>query len=184
MPATDFQALTQALTRAGALGEPAEAHGHLCGLACALGPAAEPPWVAELLADCALGPGTRDALIQELGGTAIQTIEALEAGDMSLQLALPGDADPLDSRAAALGLWCQGFMHGLSQGAAAPATIESGVTGEIIGDFVEISRAELSQEETLAEAESAYAELVEFVRVSVQLVYEELRAERSRGTSH
>ncbi|MGI9329075.1 MAG: UPF0149 family protein [Gammaproteobacteria bacterium] len=184
MPASDFEALTQALTRAGALGEPAEAHGHLCGLACALGPAAEPPWVAELLADCAIGPAARDALIQELKGIAVQNIEALEAGDMSLQLALPDDADPLDSRAAALGLWCQGFMHGLSQGAAAPATIESGVTGEIIGDFVEISRAELSQEETLAEAESAYAELVEFVRVSVQLIFEELHAERSGGTSH
>jgi uncharacterized protein YgfB (UPF0149 family) len=41
-------------------------------------------------------------------------------------------------------------------------------------DFAEIARVTLGEDETELEAEAAYAELVEFVRVSVQLLFEEL----------
>ena len=40
-------------------------------------------------------------------------------------------------------------------------------------DFGEIARVTLGDDETDLEAEAAYTELVEFVRVSVQLVFEE-----------
>ena len=41
-------------------------------------------------------------------------------------------------------------------------------------DFAEIARVTLGDDETDLEAEAAYTELVEFVRVSVQLVFDEL----------
>ncbi|UCG72618.1 MAG: UPF0149 family protein [Chromatiales bacterium] len=173
--------MTEALSHAGALGEAAELHGQLCGLACLLGVEAGPPWVAESLQDCHGDAAARETAAQTLAAVAASTLEALDLGDMSLALLLPDDETPVDSRASALGLWCQGFMHGLSQGAATPESLETGVTGEIIRDFSEISRATLGAEETLTEAEEAYAELVEFVRVSAQLVFEELHAQRRGG---
>ena len=53
------------------------------------------------------------------------------------------------------------------------------VHGEIVRDLVEISRAGVDAEQDEESNESAYAELVEFVRVGVQLLFEELAAARS-----
>lgn len=173
--------MTEALSHAGALGEAAELHGQLCGLACVLGPEAGPPWIAEALQDCHGGAEVRDSAAQALTAIAASTLEALDLGDMSLTLLLPDDDTLVDARAGDLGAWCQGFMHGLSRGAAAPESLETGVTGEIIRDFTEISRVAFGADETLSEAEEAYAELVEFVRVSAQLVFEELQGQRRGG---
>lgn len=185
MPANDFLELNEVLSRAGALGEAAELHGQLCGLACLLGAEARGPWVEETLSDCQGPAEARHDAAQALAAIAAKTISALDSADMSLALLLPADDTPVDVRAGDLGAWCQGFMHGLSAGAAAPETLETGVTGEIVRDFSEISRAELGGDETLEEAEAAYAELVEFVRVSAQLVFEELHGQRAeRGPAH
>ncbi len=170
--------MTEALSHAGALGEAAELHGQLCGLACLLGAEAGPAWVAEALQDCHGGAAARESAAQALAAVATSTLESLDLGDMSLALLLPDDDTPVDVRAGDLGAWCQGFMHGLSRGAATPESLETGVTGEIVRDFSEISRASFGADETLSEAEEAYAELVEFVRVSAQLVFEELHAQR------
>lgn len=80
-------------------------------------------------------------------------------------------------------------MHGLGAGSDSGANnqlLAEGVTREIITDFSEITRAVFSADETEAEAEAAYMELVEFVRVSVQLAYEELHRVRnsSSGKQH
>jgi hypothetical protein len=175
--------MTEVLSQAGALGDAAELHGQLCGLACLLGAGAAPPWVAEALADCHGDAGARDSAAQALDAIAAETLAALDSGDMSLALLLPDDDAPVDVRAGELGAWCQGFMHGLSRGAAPPDSLATGVTGEIIRDFSEISRATLGADETLTEAEEAYAELVEFVRVSAQLVFEELQGQRNGARS-
>ena len=45
-----FDAIDDALRRAGAITDPAEAHGSLCGLACVLGADAQSPWMADTLA--------------------------------------------------------------------------------------------------------------------------------------
>ena len=50
---------------------------------------------------------------------------------------------------------------------------------DIVTDFSEITRASFSSEETEEEGEAALVELVEYVRVSVQLVFEELHMVRS-----
>ena len=178
--------MAEALSHAGALGEAAELHGQLCGLACLLGPEAGPPWVAEILRDCAGSAEARDSAAHALDRLAAATLESLDSGDMRVILLLPDDEVPVDERASNLGAWCQGFMHGLSRGAGEPASLETGVTGEIVRDFSEITRAEFGEDESLEEAEAAYAELVEFVRVSAQLVFEELHDQRSaeRGPAH
>ena len=101
---------------------------------------------------------------------------------MEIVLLLPSDDESLEVRAESLGLWCQGFMHGLGAGGEPGAEnplLANGVTREIIADFSEITRAAYSADETEAEAEAAFMELVEFVRVSVQLAFEELYRVRS-----
>jgi uncharacterized protein len=53
-----------------------------------------------------------------------------------------------------------------------------GEAGEVVRDFAEITRAGVDADEEQESNESAYAELVEFVRVGVQLLFEELASAR------
>ena len=178
----DFDEIEGALRQAGALGEAAEVHGQLCGLVCLMGRDAGSPWVAEMLADSQASDSAKDDSTRVLADLAMQSIRALYEGDMSLVLLLPSDEQPLDARADNLGYWCQGFLHGLG----AVGELENGRTAlleqetiqEILEDFSEISRAGFSEEETEIEAEAAYAELVEYVRVSAQLIFEEMTVAR------
>ena len=183
----DFHAVDRMLRGVGALGELSEIHGDLSGLLCLLGEDAGPTWVAQVLAD---GSDEAPAEVVQgatdlLEGLAKQTFNTLEGGEMAFTLLLPSDDEALEFRAANLGLWCQGFLHGLGTGGGSGhrnQVLEEGLTQDIIRDFSEISRAAFTEDETEAEAEAAYMEVVEFVRVSVQLVFEELHLIRSRAT--
>jgi uncharacterized protein YgfB (UPF0149 family) len=167
----NFDLVEQALRTAGALSAPAEIHGELCGSMCLLGKEAEPSWAAHILAD---GHEPRAAELLKI--LASRTWGELEEGDISFRLLLPSDDRSLELRADSLSLWCQGFLHGLGAGenqGQLKFVYQRGVTKEIIRDFSEITRAAFDESETEEEAEAAYTELVEYVRVCVQLVFEE-----------
>ncbi len=178
----DFAAIEASLRNSDLLGEPAEIHGEYCGLACVMGVNAGPAWVASVFAGT---DGVTGDVRDVLHALAEATWQALDAGDMELALLLPCDDEPLETRAGSLGLWCQGFMHGLGAGSRSGADsplLTEGITSEIIADFSEITRAAFTADETEAEGEAAYMEIVEFVRVSVQLAFEELhRVRKSPG---
>jgi hypothetical protein len=178
--APDIAFIDQALQRLGAVASAPEAHGSLCGLACLLGVRALPAW-AGVLFD---GAPDQDAIGGEPGAAldelASLTCAALAQGDMSFSPLLPADEEPLASRADGLAEWCAGFMHGLGEAAAGapPGALRGEITREVMADFSEISRAGVGVSDEGIEGEAAYVELVEFVRVSVQLVFEELHAVR------
>lgn len=179
-----FDQVAEALALADVLGEPAELHGQLCGLACIMGAdAAGPAWIMDLLAGSEAGESGRELARARLADAAGATLRSLQAGDMSLALCMPEDDAPLADRAEALAHWCQGFLHGLGVSAAGDQYTEVESTSEIIRDFSEISRAAFDPggDEDHEQSEAAYAELVEYVRVSAQLAYEELHALRDRA---
>lgn len=169
-----FDLVESVLRQLGAAEGPTEAHGSLCGFTCILGQRAGASWVASL----SIEPPLPADVLHDL---ATATSAALADGGMTFMPLLPADEAPLTLRASALAEWCAGFMHGLGEAAGSgPArdVIERAVTREIMDDFAEIARVTLGDDETDLEAEAAYVELVEFVRVSVQLVFEELHEVR------
>jgi uncharacterized protein YgfB (UPF0149 family) len=182
-----FDDIESTLRQVGALSEPAEIHGQLYGLVCVMGDDAGASWVADVLADAEPPDAVKDAAARVLGELADGAIGAVKAGDMSFQLLLPDDQRSLGSRADNLGHWCRGFLHGLGVGSSSidgKVTVRAGFWGqetirEIVEDLSEISRAGYTGDENEAAAEAAYAELVEYVRVSAQLLYEELCEIRS-----
>lgn len=181
---TDFHGVAQSLTALGSAWEPAEAHGAFCGMACFSGAAALVDWLGELAPDAAAD----DVLAREqqacLQRLAADTLLKLEAGQMAFELLLPPADTPLKARTASLADWCHGFMHGLMT-VGHPDTgshweaLDSDVAREIFEDFSAITRA-AADEDSSDEAEVALAELSEYVRVSVQLVYEEAHGLRTR----
>ena len=184
-----FDALEQVLRSAGALGEAAEIHGEFCGLICLMGEEAAPSWVARVSrpegsADRVDTASSREA-VGLLEALAARTWKSLDEGDMSFSPLLPTDETSLESRADSLALWCQGFVYGLGVAGTQDGNnpiFKDGVTADIVRDFSEIARAAFAAEETESEGEAAYMELVEYVRVSVQLVFEELHQLRAGST--
>ena len=95
---------------------------------------------------------------------------------------LPDDDAALDERVDALSAWCQGFLYGFGSRPRPQPPAPSGEVAEVLADFAEISRGGSVGLEPMEIEEDAYTELVEFLRVGVQLVYDELRAERRQGS--
>jgi uncharacterized protein YgfB (UPF0149 family) len=156
------------------LADAAEAHGTLAGCLCGASGYRFEDWLREILPEGRAGAAAT-AMLQEL---YTATAAALLQPDMEFELLLPDDEQPIDVRTAALAQWCQGFLYGLGTGAIPDASQLPGDAGEIVRDFVEISRAGVDPEQDEESNESAYAELVEFVRVGAQLLFEELAAAR------
>ena len=97
---------------------------------------------------------------------------------MQFELLMPDEEQPIELRTAALTLWCNGFVYGLGTSGAPDPEHLPGDTGEIVRDLAQIMRAGVDEREGLEANEAALAELVEFVRVGVQVVFEELGALR------
>ncbi|HVW69730.1 MAG TPA: UPF0149 family protein [Steroidobacteraceae bacterium] len=157
----------------------AEAHGTLTGCLCAAIGYRFEDWLLEILPEGRAHP-LATAALREL---YFQTAGALEGSDMEFSLLLPEDEAPLDARTVALAEWCQGFLYGLGGSAIQDASSLPGEVGEIVRDFSEITRVGVDSDQSVESNENAYAELVEFVRVGVQLVFEELGPLRDHPSS-
>jgi uncharacterized protein YgfB (UPF0149 family) len=174
--------LRESLATAGAVVALAELHGGVCGALCAGGPAAARRWLTDSLDDDEGGAVTA-AVADDLEELIGASSKMLEDDALTFEPLLPSDDAPLAEQVEALAVWCQGFSSGV--GGTAPASVRSSADGdalaEILRDFAEISRAGLSDDEAegRGQPDFALAEVREYVRVSVQLVYEELRDVRA-----
>jgi len=181
-PSLDYDRLRESLAAAGAVVALAELHGGVCGALCAGGPAAARRWLADSLDDAELGASAA-ALSDDLEELISTSSKMLEDDELKFEPLLPSDDSPLAEQVDALAVWCQGFLSGV--GSATPAnarsSVEGDALGEILRDFAEISRAGLSDDEAdgQVEADFALAQIHEYVRVSVQLAFEELAPSRA-----
>jgi len=172
-----FDDVARALTDLGSAVPAAEAHGCLCGALCARRhyPAAQ--WLEELLPE----PDVESAaasLEGPLGALYVGTRAVLTERDMEFAPLLPEDELPLPERVESLAAWCGGFLYGFGASGSAPAAREGEVV-EILADLAEISRVGAVGAATTEVEEEAYAELVEFLRVGVQLIFDQLEATRA-----
>ncbi len=172
----DFETVDQALRRAEAGISASEGHGTLCGLLCAQ-PNFDPhTWLLHTL----VSTDVEDTVIAEtralLARLALTAVQQLNDTDYDFKLLLPDDEHSLQTRTLAVSLWCQGFLEGLRlAGVMHPETLP-GDAGEAMGDIQEISKAVRFQVAESNENEADFAELVEFLRAGIRLVYEELHA--------
>ena len=109
------------------------------------------------------------------------TINSFNDTEMSFYPFLPLDSEELSIRAHSLSIWCQGFIDALgmfiSERELTINQSDQTFISEIIEDFAQISTLSKTAVENGNEEELAYFEVVEFVRVGTQLVYEELKRE-------
>lgn len=148
---------------------PSQVHGLICGLLCGNANSAA-AW-EELITGGKESAKTHEVLQQLYDMSAKQLNDFL----FEFQLIIPADDQALPQRAEALTLWCQGFLTGLKLAQIQIVDREPSEVTEAINDLIEI--AKMNYEEVVAseEDEAAYVELVEYVRMAVILIYQDLR---------
>jgi uncharacterized protein YgfB (UPF0149 family) len=178
MTAATYDEFERVLRDARALPEPAEAHGTLAGALCSSSDYGLLEWLHEILPDDSPDEDAlQSSVLQNVYNTMVSTLAGNEADFAPL---LPDDESPLSERADALSLWCQGFLYGLGSGPASDPAKVSTEAGEIIRDLTEITHVGVEAEEQNEENEVAFAEVVEFVRVGVQILFVEFAPARGQ----
>jgi uncharacterized protein YgfB (UPF0149 family) len=179
----DYDRLRDSLADAGTVVALAELHGGACGALCAGGAAAAQRWLMDCLEDQEANAAAMASIARDLDDLVAASWRALSDPELLFTPLLPSDDAPLEEQVQALALWCHGFLGGL--GASAPGVARDqdgdGSVAEILRDFGEISRAALSEDEAAGRdhPDFALAEIQEYVRVSVQIVFEELGHHRA-----
>ena len=156
----------------------AECHGILCGLICVQDRAPENIWKKLIL------PTPDDQSQQAINACQLlQSIYTNTAGELcdhgfTLTLLLPDDDHPLDKRVGALGQWCQGFLLGMTEGGLQTFKTLPTDTTELMHDFVKVARLADSAPDGDNENETDFFEIEEYVRLGIQLIYQELQASK------
>ena len=165
------QALGALLQRAGFDQDASEYHGALCGALCVHLPTEiEPMQLLERVVSEPAVPEARAPLLSLRDATLRELADA----DSGVRLLLPDDELPLALRARALGQWCEGFLFGLASRGGLNLRQASPEVREVVEDLTQFTHAEFHEGDDAEVEEEAYAELVEYVRVGMQLVFMEL----------
>jgi hypothetical protein len=172
----EYDELDDALRRCGSSYDAAQSHGLLASRLAVTGADGSYDWLSYVLQ----GTDVDNALRKECEGllTALAqvTSKRLSERQSEFEPLLPDDAAGLDERALALGHWCEGYLHGLvsvQHSNALKKKLAEEPIADIIKDFLQITRA--SVDDSADEStEDSYIELVEYLRVASQLVFEEL----------
>jgi len=174
--------LDAALKRCGATWDAGQAHGLLCSRLAVLGTDAGIGWLDQVLEGSDPDNAPRRECEGMLDALYSFTHRQLADRQSEFEPLLPHDSDSTIIRADAIARWCEGFLHGLVSGSPDDRLKEllaGDPLSDIIKDMLQITRATVDQETDDETNESAYSELVEYLRVAVQLTYEELAEIRS-----
>jgi uncharacterized protein len=145
-----------------------EVHGAIVGALCANANRALEDWFSDWLEEGFAVDGDSD-VGEQIEALAQRTRQALEDSGLEFSLPMPFDDAPIVERADALRDWCGGFIGGIGD---SPAGVAEPDVLEILTDFERIARTQFHGDENDEDAENDLFELVEYVRVSAQLVFE------------
>ncbi len=169
---TDYQ---RAFDAAKATISPSELHGQLSGFLCIR------PDATTLASeyDGWLGITPGKALRVMLDELAVLTVDELhEYGDFQFRILMPDDEEDIDLRTRTLGEFCSGFLLGAGLALPGNADLPPDIS-EVLTDFERVATLGDTVPES-NENEADLAEIVEYVRVSVLLVYAEFGGKRSK----
>jgi uncharacterized protein len=174
-----FTQLDHALSAVQSSVTASEAHGCLSGALCGLKKFKVRQWQEELLpVDVKREVVVEQGLEELLQSLYADTTRALRGVEMEFGPLLPDDDSPLAERTQALAQWCQGFLYGFGVSGGQPKADMPADVREILTDLARIARATVGDTEPTEDDESDYAEIIEYIRASVQLVHDELHSVR------
>ena len=164
-----YEPLDKSLQNVGALMNAAEAHGILSSFLCVA--KLNDKWLQHIL-----GNATMDGLASECQQQLIlvrnYTLEQLNSFNCEFTPLLPDDDISISERIQTLGGWCEGFLFGLGLADIDTNQLSDNIK-EFINDLISISHIAPIDENSDSN-ENNYSQLVEYIRVGVITIYEEL----------
>ena len=173
---TVFHELDIKLKATGWDGGASEAHGLLTGLAC------RGITTSQLTNKMYLFNFEAEKNILLLEGMFELILKNLNSNMPVFDLLLPDDETDIAPRLEGIGKWCYGFIQGFCHDGANATYQQSSEVTELVQDISTISgiQAETSREPAMTESaqedERALMEIEQFLRVGIQLIYEETAA--------
>lgn len=173
LPEITHARLNAALALAGVDADAAEAHGLVCGVVCQQLHHSQRADVIHLLtAGIADSPAMLDALRLPIEQMQDNARAGLMSGDSEFVLLLPDDDEAVEIRTEALAQWCQGFLLGLLHDDGVQLNKLPDNSRELVTDIQAVSLAEAGDDNSADDW--ALNEIIEYVRVGVQVIFEEL----------
>lgn len=173
-----YDDLDMSLHRAQVETEPAELHGVMCATICVPPGSDASSWMDEEifsnLGESAALTQSRE-MVQQLWQI---THEQITGPDCDLALLLPDEDTSLADRSEAFAAWCEGFLYGMGLHGQARLKGLSADSRELMTDMSEFTRLDIEEEDS-EDGEAALQELVEYVRVGVLMVYQDLAENES-----
>ena len=170
----DYRELSELLSRADAEAGAAECHGFLCGQICGAEWLDEELWM-EFIDVQARDNAVAEECLAELRVLAAEIRDQIASLEFEFQLLLPDDDSPLTQRVDELGNWCHGFLSGIGVADVEERPALTADGREVLQDLGMIGR--VGAEGPDDEDEGALVQVVEYVRMGVIMLFEELRAD-------
>ncbi len=167
-----YDVLSTVFSQQGILADAAEMQGILCGMLAGGMNLDDQEWI-EALGDLVNEKEALPNTVQDKVTLLFnQLCQELVEADFALQMCLPKDGAPINERGKALVNWVHGFLlgFGLHQNDLTNCSEE---VKEALEDFSQIAKMDEEMEDD-EESEQAFFEVVEYVRISAMLCFNEL----------
>ena len=178
-----FEYIDRIRQKAGISMDVSEYHGKICACLCFDTLEAETLLADAFNADISSLSSETMKLKNILLDLIAETLEKLNDAEMTFYPLLFPDSKSLADRTLSLSSWCGGFIDGVglavSQQNTSMNPAEQDIISEIIEDFSQISKLTSASVMNEDGEELAYMEVVEYIRIGVQLIFEELKVEKN-----
>ncbi|WP_420428510.1 UPF0149 family protein [Algiphilus sp.] len=176
----DFDHIAAALKTAGLSAEPSRFQGALCGALCVRDASQIDPVTVLAEERPTLDSEAAQEAVAQLAALRDTVAKALAEGTSEFGLLLPDDESvSLKQRTEALAAWCDGFLFGLASAGTLDLDKRSEEVREAVSDITHFTQASVEHDDDTEVEEEAYSELVEYLRVAVQLIHVEHRGKPS-----
>ena len=152
---------------------PEDCHGMLCAMLIVNNSLQFKRWLDEICAQSEAGQTLEDDKYDTLCALFEHTKQELNDTLLNFTLLIPEENNSLNARVASLKKWCDGFLFGLALAGVKDLTHVPEDSMEILQDITTISQASEDEEEDEMN-EVAYMDIVEYIRMGVLLINEEM----------
>ncbi len=168
----NYEALTGLLHRHNILTDASELQGILCGMLAGGMDPGNTEWKLSLQDFINTGEPLPTDVGGMVGEVFQQVCQQLQDDEFALSLCLPDEDAPIDERGQAIIAWVQGFLLGFGVQQQELKSCSEDVK-EALQDFSDIVHMDSDMPES-EESEQALFEVMEYVRISAMLCYNEL----------
>ncbi|MCK5903632.1 MAG: YecA family protein [Cocleimonas sp.] len=178
----EFAEIKAVLLKINTISDVAESHAIASGMLIANISANKISWIKQIMGEMEQDSLPPREAIEALGRWFEAIKQQLDDSNLRFDLCLPDEDQSLVLRITAVQEWCRGFILGIAMSGIKNFAQLPEDSRDLLTDFSRIGTEEEFELDDSDEAETAYNDISQYVRIGVLLMYEELRPLREEPT--